>query len=98
MPPKKATLAGLEANKADWVQGFSYGTSAFAITPIEAEVAGDWAFDRFEWSITVTPADGGEGSVDGGSCLWIDRRQPDGSWKIWRSIWNSTHEESGPWA
>jgi hypothetical protein len=32
---------------------------------------------------------GGEAVIDTGNSIWILRRQPDGSWKIARGIYNS---------
>ena len=98
MPPKAVPQEGIEAQKAAWAVGFQAGTSHFTVTPIEVDVAGDLAVDRFHWAVEVTPHGGGDPIRDEGNCVWIDRRQPDGSWKVARAIWNSTQERSGPWA
>ncbi len=55
----------------------------------EVEVAGDWAYIRAHWTWTLTPKGGGEAVKDTGNSIWILRRQPDGSWKIARGIYNS---------
>lgn len=55
----------------------------------EVEVAGDWAYIRAHWTWTLTPKSGGEAVKDTGNSIWILRRQPDGSWKIARGIYNS---------
>ena len=55
----------------------------------EVEVAGDWGYIRAHWIWTLTPKDGGETVKDTGNSIWIVRKQPDGSWKIARGIFNS---------
>ena len=55
----------------------------------EVEVAGDWAYIRAHWIWTLTPKSGGEVVRDTGNSIWILHRQPDGSWKISRGIFNS---------
>jgi uncharacterized protein (TIGR02246 family) len=55
----------------------------------EIQVAGDWGYIRAHWIWTLTPKDGGESVKDTGNSIWIVRRQPDGSWKIARGIYNS---------
>lgn len=55
----------------------------------EVEVAGDWAYIRAHWTWTLTPKSGGEAVKETGNSIWILRRQPDGSWKIARVIYNS---------
>ena len=55
----------------------------------EVEVAGDWGYIRAHWIWTLTPKEGGKIVKDTGYSIWIVRRQPDGSWKIARGIFNS---------
>jgi len=55
----------------------------------EVEVAGDLAYIRAHWNWTMTPKGGGKIVKDTGNSIWILRRQPDGSWKIARGIYNS---------
>ncbi len=55
----------------------------------EVEVAGDWAFSRNSYTATLTPKAGGEPTEAKVKCLVIYKRQPDGSWKNYRSSWNS---------
>jgi uncharacterized protein (TIGR02246 family) len=55
----------------------------------EVEVAGDWGYIRAHWIWTLTPKGGGKSVKDTGYSIWIVRRQPDGSWKIARGIFNS---------
>ncbi len=55
----------------------------------EVKVAGDWGYIRAHWIWTLTPKEGGKSVKDTGNSIWIVRRQPDGSWKIARGIYNS---------
>ena len=55
----------------------------------ELEVAGDWAFERGTYTDLFTPKVGGDQKQVSGAYLSILQRQPDGSWKIARHIFNS---------
>ena len=55
----------------------------------EVRAGGDWAFARGTYQATLTPKAGGAaGSIDG-KYMTILTRQADGSWKIYRDIFNS---------
>ncbi|NIL94695.1 MAG: DUF4440 domain-containing protein [Woeseiaceae bacterium] len=54
----------------------------------EIKVAGEWAYIRAHWTWTLTAKSGGEAMVETGNSIWILRRQPGGSWKIARGIYN----------
>lgn len=54
----------------------------------EVEVAGDWGYIRAHWIWTQTPKSGGSSVKYTGHSIWIVRRQPNGSWKITRGIFN----------
>ncbi len=55
----------------------------------EVVVSGDWAFVRWAGTGTVTPKDGGEPGEFNRKGITLYQRQPDGSWKYVRVIWNS---------
>ncbi len=61
----------------------------------EVDVAGDWGYIRAHWIWTQTPKGGGEAVQETGNSIWIVRRQPDGSWKIARGIYNSENPIPG---
>ncbi len=61
----------------------------FTINLEEVQVAGDWGYARGTYSLFVTPKAGGETASDHGKWLTIFKRQPDGSWKIFRDCSNS---------
>ena len=60
-----------------------------AITNEEVQVSGDLAVARGTYAATVTPKDGGEAISIDGKYMTLLKRQPDGSWKIYRDIYNS---------
>jgi ketosteroid isomerase-like protein len=56
----------------------------------EIAAFGDWGFDRGTERFTLTPKNGGAPISVNGKYLWLYRRQPDGSWKQSRVMWNSS--------
>lgn len=54
----------------------------------EMEVLGDYAYLRLNWSIPVKQT-GLNSYIDTGIIFCIMKKQNDGTWKIWREIWNS---------
>jgi uncharacterized protein (TIGR02246 family) len=56
----------------------------------EIAAFGDWGFDRGTERFTLTPKNGGAPMSVNGKYLWLYRRQPDGSWKQSRVMWNSS--------
>ncbi len=61
----------------------------FELTSKEVKIAGDWAFDRGTYRLSITPKKGGEVIEDNGKYLVILQRQADGSWKVSRDMDNS---------
>ncbi len=98
MPPNEPAISGLEANQAWWKQGFDAASSHLGISPAELQVTGDWAFDRFTWTMDTNPTGGGETVHDEGKCVWIWRRESGGAWRLARAIWNSDKVAPGMWA
>lgn len=89
MPPNEPAVVGKEAI-GTWVQGlFEQFTVKETATTEEIQVAGDWAFLRGTYTATMTPKEGGESQEETGKCIHIVQRQPDGSWKNTRIMWNS---------
>jgi uncharacterized protein (TIGR02246 family) len=89
MPPNEPALVGKEAIHT-WAQGlFEQFTVEETVTTEEIRVAGDWAFLRGTYTFTMTPKAEGEMQEETGKCIHIVQRQPDGSWKYTRLMWNS---------
>ncbi|MBI4474813.1 MAG: DUF4440 domain-containing protein [Acidobacteria bacterium] len=98
MPPNEPALMGKEAS-LNWIrQGFGVARSKVGVTPRELQIAGDWALDRFDWTMDTTPLSGGSTTHDNGKCVWIWHRETDGSWKVARSIWSSDNAAAGMWS
>lgn len=91
MPPNEGLAtgrAGIEASLKGWPP-----VQSMTLHSDDIVGAGDLAYARGTWEMTVkTP----QGPVaDKGKCLAIFRRQPDGSWKAVRDIWNSDLPANG---
>ena len=55
----------------------------------DAQVFGDWGYMWGDAEGILTPRDGGEPTVIDSKWISVVRRQPDGSWKTYRDIYNS---------
>lgn len=94
-PPNEPALVGRQANRAWHEQRIAEFQTAFTVSTDELIGDGDQAFERFSYTLTLTPRAGGDPLEDSGRCVWLWRRQ-DGEWKIARAMWNSPEPaESG---
>jgi uncharacterized protein (TIGR02246 family) len=94
MSPNEQALVGKEAIHT-WAQGlFDQFTLEETVTTEEIRVAGDWAFLRGTYTFTITPKAEGEPQEETSKCIHIVQRQPDGSWKNARLMWNSDQPAS----
>jgi len=55
----------------------------------EVEVHGNWAFTRGSYRSVLIPKDGGPAAEESGKYLEILKQDPTGTWKYFRTIWNS---------
>ena len=94
MSPGQAATEGKQAIQARYETMFKENPLKFAVTPLETQVAGDWAYERGTAAIAVTPkaAKPIEQSL---RYLVILNRQPDGSWKLYRDMGNSSEPLPG---
>ena len=95
MPPNAPPIIGKEAIRASYQTDFNQFTAKITLSLEEVEFAGDWAFVRGASAVTLTPKAGGESIQDEGKYISIREKQPDGSWKIFRTIWNSNNPLPG---
>jgi uncharacterized protein (TIGR02246 family) len=65
-------------------------TALQGINPLETQVAGDWAYQRGNYTVTITPKSGKPMEMSY-KYLTVYKRQPDGSWKMYRDISNSNN-------
>jgi len=90
MPPNEPPAEGRQAIQARLEAVIKGNAVKLEAMPLEAQVAGDWAYGRGNYTTSVTPKSG-KPMVESGKYLSIARRQPDGSWKSYRLIWNSNN-------
>ncbi len=88
-PPHEPPVAGIAGSRAWHEARIAQFKTRLTITPEELVTAGDMAFERFSFTIGLTPRSGGATIEDSGICFWLWRRQSDNSWKLARAIWNS---------
>ena len=89
MPPNAPANLGRESIRA-WSQAFLAPFRVeFTLAVDEVQVAGDWAFERGTYTITLTPKASREPRQGIGKYLTIYQRQPGGAWGMARDIWNS---------
>ena len=89
MPPEKPAATGRQAIESVFRATFGQFSAKLNIDFDETKIAGDWAFERGSYALTLTPRDGGEPIQESGKYLMILRRDSQGSWKLARDIWNA---------
>ena len=89
MPPNEPVVTGYEAIELWFQANFEEFTAELTVSSEEVEVVDEWAFDRGTYTLTLTPKAEGEPIEDNGKYIDILQKQPDGSWKYTRTIWNS---------
>ena len=89
LPPGEPPVVGKDQIRARNKAVLDKFTFNISITNAEVGVAGDWAFARGTYTATLTPKEGGRAIPISGKYMTILKRQPDGSWKIHRDIFNS---------
>lgn len=91
MSPNDTSVYGKAEYRAWWEEYFQYfRLAAFSEPERHVVIDGDFAIELSAYMIAVAPANG-EGRIrDDGRTLTVWKRQPDDSWKIWQTIWNST--------
>ena len=92
LPPNTTAKSGAELR--DWLSQFvkNFRVEWLDFDSREVQAFGETAYHIYSYRWRVTPIAGGEGTISSGKGLHILRREPDGSWKIARGIWNSTPE------
>jgi ketosteroid isomerase-like protein len=74
----------------DWAEGYLQAfTTSWDKPTQEFVVAGEWAFERYNYKSTDTPRGGGTPVVDTGWGLVIYHRDPDGRWRVARDAFGS---------
>ncbi|MEJ2289597.1 MAG: SgcJ/EcaC family oxidoreductase [Deinococcales bacterium] len=89
MAPGAPPAVGLEAIRAQVAPGFANFDSKLTIDAREITILGDWAYSRGLYTADQTAKDGSMSVHVDGKFMSILRRQDDGSWKLYRDIFNS---------
>ncbi|MDQ6636031.1 MAG: SgcJ/EcaC family oxidoreductase [Gemmatimonadota bacterium] len=89
LPPDAPPVVGKAAIREKLRSVLARFHFAMRIRTEEVRTGGDWAFARGTYAATLTPKAGGAPIAIDGKFLTIFLRQPDGSWRIYRDIFNS---------
>jgi ketosteroid isomerase-like protein len=91
LPPNDSALFGRDEILSWWKEYFEFFKIASSVeTEREVSIAGDQAFDRTAFTVTIVPKEHGARIHDDIRSLTVWRLNPDGEWKISHQIWNST--------
>ena len=85
----RAPLVGKGPNIAAMEQAFKTLNFNEHWFPQETVVSGDLAYQRGTYTVAVTPKAGGAIRNTSGNFMRIYRRQPDGSWRMVRDMFNN---------
>lgn len=92
MLPNHAPIKGRKGIQALFEAYFKENAAKIAHTPLETQVTGDWAYERGNLAVTVTPKSG-KPREESFKYLVIVKRQPDGSWKVY---WDMSNNNEPP--
>ena len=91
-PPDSEMIRGNEAIGAFWKATRDGGVQSAALTTDDVGRSGDIAYEVGKVSLTIHPV-GKEPTKTAAKYVVVWKRQPDGSWKLHRDIWNSLPEK-----
>ncbi|MCO5214062.1 MAG: DUF4440 domain-containing protein [Caldilinea sp.] len=89
MPPGTALREGKETIAQAVGASMDVFTYDMEINNLEVMLSGDMAVARGLYSATLTPKAGGDDVYIDGKYMSVLMLQPDGSWKLYRDIFNS---------
>jgi ketosteroid isomerase-like protein len=93
-PPMSPAIKGKSAVRASWAEGMKQATVIKAVSVFdEILVFGNWAYGRGRYEGRSIPDDGGPEYEEKLNFSGMWHRDPDGSWKIARDMWNSGASE-----
>lgn len=88
-PPNSPALVGKDTLRSVYKQFFEESDLDCSIQVEELVIADQWAYERSVWTCTSTTKETGGSVHMENENFSIYERQPDGSWKLARFIWNS---------
>jgi ketosteroid isomerase-like protein len=89
LPPNAPTVSDTETIRSIYKNQFDSVDLDLTIINKEIHVFGDLAFSRDGWKGSLNPKDSSEPILFDNKIITIYKKQPDGSWKIWRAMFNS---------
>ena len=92
LAPQRPAEVGSRAIRASLESLFKQYSVRESRTLEEVEVHGNWAFTRGSYRSVLIPKDGGPATEESGKYLEILKQDPTGTWKYFRSIWNSNEQ------
>jgi ketosteroid isomerase-like protein len=93
MPPAHAAITGLEANRA-YLEEVAKQMENFQILAYEqswqeVRIMGDYAYELGTIETRIGPMNPGPEVDTTYNMMRVLKKQPDGSWRVYRAIWNN---------
>jgi len=88
MPNNAPINVGKNEIRSSTEEGFANNSFKFTGIVEDIKVSGDWAVLRGNYTIVITPKEGGADVTEVGKWIAVYQRQSDGSWKLYSEIWN----------
>jgi uncharacterized protein (TIGR02246 family) len=88
MPSNMPLIEGRDAWSA-WVESMGFAVTDLAVDIVEMDGRGDLAYLRMTYTESLTVEGASEPIDEVGKCLWLVRKQADGSWLLSTWICNS---------
>jgi len=84
---------------ADWMS--AYDSSEINVAEFSAEIEeidgrGDLAYLRARYLEVMSMTEGAEPQPLTGTYVWLLRKKPDGSWRVFMAMWNAADPEEWP--
>jgi uncharacterized protein (TIGR02246 family) len=87
LPPDSVRIDGRANIKNFWKGAIDAGLSDLTLKAIEVEDQGNWAYEVGELSYSA-PGTGDARTTASGKYIVIWKKDTDGSWRLFRDIWN----------
>jgi uncharacterized protein (TIGR02246 family) len=89
LAPNAPPMRGRQNIEALWAGARQQGFKTLSLTPTSVEVIGNHAIELGIYVLVVQPPGQGE-TTDRGKYMVVWKRQADGSWKLYRDMFNSS--------